>query len=282
MGPLSQVRLRGGLGWLLLVALTAPAGAESEPIAKARQMARENLEPKIVLGEPVPLEERPWQVALVLSELTDDYRGQFCGGTLIVPDWVLTAAHCVDGDTTTEEVEVLFGSATLDQSGNRIAVRQIRLHPAWNPATRDHDAALLQLSGAVRSQPPLALAALEQLTAAETLEVSGWGKTDEFVVFKSRGLLQVQLPLVSHEDCTQPDSYGQAITPAMFCAGRREGGEDACRGDSGGPATVTVEGEERLAGIISWGEGCGRAKKYGVYTTVPQVADWIRSVLSSG
>jgi secreted trypsin-like serine protease len=66
------------------------------------------------------------------------------------------------------------------------------------------------------------------------------------------------------------------ITENMLCAGKEEGGADACQGNSGGPASIDGPVGRRLVGIVSWGDGCGAPKKFGVYTRVPQFADWIQ------
>ena len=88
-------------------------------------------------------------------------------------------------------------------------------------------------------------------------------------------LRDVKVTFVSRDTCNQEASYGGRITTNMFCAGKREGGVDACQGDSGGPATVTTADGPRLVGVISWGDGCGFANKYGVYTQVVNFASWV-------
>ncbi len=91
----------------------------------------------------------------------------------------------------------------------------------------------------------------------------------------SKDLQLTQVPYVSVSDCTSSLSYGTAITQNMFCAGKLNGGPDACQGDSGGPATITVGGIRKLIGIVSWGDGCGRPRKYGVYTVVSRFDSWV-------
>jgi secreted trypsin-like serine protease len=88
-------------------------------------------------------------------------------------------------------------------------------------------------------------------------------------------LMEVTLPAVSNARCNKPASYDGKIKNMMFCAGRKEGGPDSCQGDSGGPATVTTPTGLKLAGIVSWGDGCGFPNKYGVYTRVSAFTSWV-------
>ncbi len=249
----------------------------SSVIEKARERAAAGLEDRIVGGSPAALAQHPWQVALALPEEPDDYRAQFCGGALISQRWVITAAHCVDRGTKPEDIAVLFGSDQLNGTGDRIGVERIEVHVDFNDSTMDSDVALIELSGAIRSQESVEIAAAEQFSTATTLAVSGWGKTSEVFGQKSEQLQVVAVPLVNNVLCNEPDSYDGEVTANMFCAGRVEGGADACQGDSGGPATIDDGGRPRLAGVVSWGRGCGQAKKYGVYTRLHSFLPWIRT-----
>ena len=87
----------------------------------------------------------------------------------------------------------------------------------------------------------------------------------------------VNIPVIDNSVCNAAESYQKSITNNMLCAGEREGGKDSCQGDSGGPLVLGTKNEARLIGIVSWGEGCARKDKYGVYTRVSSVYDWIYS-----
>lgn len=226
--------------------------------------------PLIVGGSPVEnISDTPWQVALV----DDGTRDQFCGGTLIGATWVLTAAHCVDNwfvGSDPDKVDIVAGSLKYESGGEQISVVAIYTHPNWNNGNLDFDAALLKLEGPAKLGKPIDMLPPDgDLPVGPTVRVSGWGATSEGGP-GSKILLFVPVPVVSTAVCNQPDSYDGSITAAMFCAGKREGGKDACQGDSGGP----VDNGSKVVGIVSWGHGCARRLKYGVYTRVSSVSKW--------
>lgn len=254
----------------------AAAGAETggETGAPSGQQGDAAVNPLIVGGRPVEdLSEAPWQVALV-----DSGRNQFCGGALIAEAWVLTAAHCVDNffvgmDPT--NVEVVLGTLTFAEGGEQIPVTAIHTHPSWDDGSLDFDAALLELeSPATMGETVAPHGARESLDEGLPVLVTGWGATSEGGA-GSPNLLRVEVPVVSINVCNEPESYDGAITEAMFCAGQREGGLDSCQGDSGGPVVADLDGTNMLVGVVSWGHGCARRLKYGVYTRVSEVADWV-------
>lgn len=231
---------------------------------------------RIVGGHPVKITDVPWQVALIHAAAPEPVRLQFCGGTLIAPDVVLTAAHCVDNaliEKDASRLNIVSGTALYPAGGDRVAVTALSIHPSWNPTTVDYDFAVLKLARAVTAGTPVPIQATEPAVGTTAL-VSGWGATFE----GGRGtdnLLAADMPIVERGVCNQ--SYAGAITDYMICAGARDGGYDACQGDSGGPLIVGIPGAASLAGVVSWGEGCGRKLKYGVYSNVAKVTPWIKS-----
>ena len=243
--------------------------------------------PKIVGGEPVDIADRPWQVALVRGLDPEPKRSQFCGGSVIDPGWVLTAAHCVRNTLVREDpsrVNVVVGTSQFFLGGERIPVAAIHIHPKYVDQTHDFDFALLRLTRSVTMgggavTKPVDLAdANAQIPDGTKAFVSGWGAVSEGGP-GSLDLLGVEIPIVSNDVCNKPESYGGDVTTNMLCAGRASGGADSCQGDSGGPLTAKLQERTALIGVVSFGEGCARRLKFGVYARVPVAASWITTTM---
>jgi trypsin len=251
---------------------TLPATGQAAVIRSLR------IDPRIVGGFGVDIGEVPWQVALIRGYAPEPMRSQFCGGTLVAPDVVLTAAHCVDNSIVRKDatrLHVVSGTAFYAAGGDRVSITAINIHPQWDSSTMAFDFAILKLARATSAGTPIPIQAASP-GPGTVGRVSGWGARAE----GGQGtpdLLAVDLPVVDRSTCNAADSYGGAITSSMLCAGVREGGLDSCQGDSGGPFVAGVPSAPRLMGVVSWGEGCGRQLKYGIYADVANVVSWIRS-----
>ncbi len=252
--------------------------------------------PEIIGGTPVESDAFPWVAALVSSRYRDAHHGLICGGTLIAPDWVLTAAHCVHRNGVTvrpEDVDIVLDRLNLQsEAGQRITVRAIEPHPAFNPHTGEFDIALVQLAARTDLQPLLLSfrdpAALVR-QGADSLLV-GWGTTSwsigQMGTFPVR-LQQAVVPLVDPHHCQQ--AYRQRanrevfITHNMLCAGTVDQRYDACIGDSGGPLLFRDEITQHWIqlGIVSWGIGCAVPGFYGVYTNIFPFRVWVQTVMSA-
>lgn len=222
---------------------------------------------KIVGGVEASVGEFPFIVSLQGS-----YGGHFCGGSLIKKNWVLTAAHCIPGGIQT----VVIGLHDQTQTGSveKLEVEQVIAHPDYNKKPQDYDFALVKLKSD-SSYPPVALNT-RKLSGKQDLVTAGWGYTMENGDI-SNTLQKVTVPLVTAKACSA--AYPGSITDRMICAGFEAGGKDSCQGDSGGPLLAGKGDKVTLAGVVSWGQGCARPKKYGVYSKVSAAITWIESVI---
>lgn len=232
----------------------------------------------------------PWITALLLKSVQDNYTAQFCGGTHIGNGWVLTSAHCfyvAESDSRKyfeNDIDVLYGTISLDSGGTRVGVQKIYVHNNYNNIIHINDIALIKL------KEPLPVEYANRVTNSELDYTSpgkkayliGWGDIlyGDGTLFP-QNLMEVEVPIVSKEDCIKV--YGSYLIKSYnICDGYEEGGKDSCQGDSGGPLLVKDDEDNFLvAGLVSWANGCAEPNYYGVNTRVSQYEDWITHIIKN-
>ncbi len=262
--------------WPLVLALTLAVGT----VLAAGPAAQEAIKlggRRIVGGEKTDIKDHPWQVAL---NINTPEGASLCGGSIIAQRWVLTAAHCIEPGTKSGDVKAKAGATNYITTGAWTPIERVVVHEKYNPKTFENDLTLLKLA----SQPTGKVIPLADVGMAvpigQPLEVTGWGAASEGGDVE-RNLLKGTVPYVDNAVCNAPEAYNGTIGAGMMCAGHRDGGVDACQGDSGGPLVWNTEDGPVLVGVVSFGEGCARKLKYGVYTRVGKYRDWITKEIAA-
>nr|XP_012148872.1 PREDICTED: vitamin K-dependent protein C isoform X1 [Megachile rotundata]XP_012148873.1 PREDICTED: vitamin K-dependent protein C isoform X1 [Megachile rotundata] len=234
---------------------------------------------RIIGGRPSIPGSWPWQVAVL-----NRFREAFCGGTLVSPKWVLTAAHCIR-----KRLYVRIGEHDLTvKEGTELELRvdSVTVHPEYDVDTVDNDIAMLRLPVTLTTSPSRGVACLpapnQPLPANQLCTIIGWGKSRVTDDFGTDVLHEARIPIVSTEACR--DVYvDYRITDNMFCAGYRRGRMDSCAGDSGGPLLCRdprrPDHPWTIFGITSFGEGCGKRGKFGIYARLSNYVRWISRVM---
>ncbi|XP_069492142.1 transmembrane protease serine 2 isoform X2 [Ambystoma mexicanum] len=196
---------------------------------------------RIVGGTVATRGEWPWQVSLQV-------RGtHVCGGSIVTPYWIVTAAHCVEGGlSSTSQWKVYAGYLYLYEMSSGYLVEKIISRPDYETKTKNNDLALMKL--------------------ASPITFSGQS---------SVSLRYAPVNLIDSSTCNQRTVYNGAITTSMICAGYLAGQIDSCQGDSGGPLVTSMNSLWWLVGDTSWGTGCANRNKPGVYGNMTLFVDWI-------
>ncbi|KAH9422418.1 mite allergen Der p 3 [Dermatophagoides pteronyssinus] len=252
----------------ILIVLLLAINTLANPILPASPNAT------IVGGEKALAGECPYQISLQSSS-------HFCGGTILDEYWILTAAHCVAGQTASK-LSIRYNSLKHSLGGEKISVAKIYAHEKYDSFKIDNDIALIKLKTPMKLDQKNAKAVGlpakgSDVKVGDQVRVSGWGYLEEGSYSLPSELRRVDIAVVSRKECNELYSKANAeVTDNMICGGDvANGGKDSCQGDSGGPV-VDVKNNQ-VVGIVSWGYGCARKGYPGVYTRVGNFIDWIES-----
>nr|XP_023016770.1 serine proteinase stubble [Leptinotarsa decemlineata] len=267
-----------------LISTTSRTPVYSKYVCGVKGTARTG---RVVGGEDGEQAEWCWQVALINS--LNQY---LCGAALIGTQWVLTAAHCVTNIVRSgDAIYVRVGDHDLTRKYGSPGAQTLRvtttyIHHNHNSQTLDNDIALLKLQGQAELKEGVCLVCLPARgvshAAGKRCTVTGYGYMGEAGPIPLR-VREAEIPIVSDAECIRKVNAVTEkifILPASsFCAGGEEG-NDACQGDGGGPLVCQDDGFYELAGLVSWGFGCGRLDVPGVYVKVSSFIGWINQIIS--
>ncbi|KAM9820244.1 uncharacterized protein ACB057_000846 [Neosynchiropus ocellatus] len=244
---------------------------------------------RLVGANHCPKGECPWQVLIQLGGLSH------CGGALIRPDWVITAAHCVQGKLPAN-LTVVLGEHhldDLDSTEQYSPVSMVIVHKDYVPSTGESDIALVRLERPPtlsRYILPVCLPtrdfAERELLPQRYHTVSGWGKKIDAGKPEAPGsppsspvLRKMSVPILQNSQCSQHSGFN--FTNTMLCAGYLEGQQESCRGDDGSPLVSQYGSTHFLLGVVGWGQGCSQPGYYGVYNNMAHFVDWVESTIKS-
>ena len=210
---------------------------------------------------------------------------RMCGGTLVSDRAVVTASHCIPPYAQTGVI-TLGAHEYYNTRAFNVSIASIHQHPGWNKSTRINDIAVIILQERVQFSNKIQPACLPNknhcFAPGTACIATGWGYMKEGGP-RSSLLREVPVRMMSSKHCNSADYYNGRVKEGMLCAGYNKGQRDACTGDSGGPLVCPIETNMGtrwvLAGVTSWGVGCARHQRPGVYSSVAEFSDWIGALI---
>ncbi|XP_064380267.1 transmembrane protease serine 13 isoform X3 [Dromaius novaehollandiae] len=225
---------------------------------------------RIIGGKETSASKWPWQVSVQYGPV------HVCGGTII---------DAQNSMKVLEDWRVHSGVSDLKQHSEGVPVSQVIINSNYSDDHDDYDIALMKLSRPLTLSAQVRPACLpmhgQRFETGRSCFITGFGKTRENEDNTAPRLREAEVKLIDYKVCNSDKVYEGYLTPRMMCAGYLQGGKDACQGDSGGPLVCEDSGRWYVAGVTSWGTGCGQKNKPGVYTRVTKLLSWIYSKMES-
>jgi len=239
---------------------------------------------EIIGGVTATEDEFPF--LLYIRPCENSHRCYICGGTIISDHWILTAAHCVAPILKYEFVHVYFGKHTYGDHDHDVKLpkNSIYVHRGYRITHNGvpiNDIALIRMKKAIHGVGKYPQLSRSDPKINQKVTVAGWGVVDTHNDGRATHLQKVSVPVISDKKCASWVGGKQNFSPITnFCMGSEYGGRDACQGDSGGPAFVKKGKNFIIYGFVSFGQGCGKPERPGVYASVAAYNDWIYGVMS--
>merc|ERR1711971_407844 len=238
---------------------------------------------RIVGGQETEVNESPWRVLVLTTKNSVEYQ---CGGTIISHQHILTAAHCVEGGTTSNIRVVLGEHDTTDSVEDSRTISAVTNHPSYSHVhTFPYDFSILTLSSPIifsRTMAPICLpwetASISSLYTGQLATAIGWGRTSSGGPTSGK-LMEVDITVQSNAQCNI--GWGGVLRDYHICAA--DSGKGQCNGDSGGPLFLTENGRSTQIGVLSFKSAenpCGAINVPGVSARVTEVKDWIKETAS--
>lgn len=230
------------------------------------------IDTRIIGGAEVPEGDLPYQVSIQTT-----FGEHVCGGAIVAPQWILTAAHCLEWPI--QYLKVATGTVNWTKPEAEYQVTDAKVHCLHDNPMYHNDIAMIRLDRPIdynKHTQPIQLAYSNTLKKGDKLTLSGWGSTKVWGRYPNI-LSKVQLSYMEHDECLQQVKNTAWLGAGHICTDSSSG-QGSCHGDSGGPL---VDKNNVLVGIVNWGEPCAVGRP-DVYASVAYYHDWIRGILEGG